>query len=353
MLLPEVENEKTFDYPTSSIQTALHMDTYLDKVGNVPGQLVSIHQANKSWRFIHGHLLDLSRVELLNLTHHTDVISGDEVDGDTLATETTTTTDSVDVVLAVGGKIVVDDQRNLLDIDTTGQKIGGDKDARRSGTELLHDQITLGLVHISVHGGDGEVTGSELLGEPINLSAGVAEDDGLGDSDSLVEIREGIELPLLLLNGNVELLDTLEGQLGLLDEDADGVAHELGGDLEDVLGHGGGKEDDLGGPREQLENIVDLLSETTLNQTLVGLTPYISPRVVLTDSISSASSRTKILMASVLRARRWIMSWTRPGVPTTQWTPSWRIFMSSRTTVPPMQAWHSTFMKSPMATTTF
>ncbi|KAH3968874.1 hypothetical protein HBI18_009020 [Parastagonospora nodorum] len=47
------------------------------------------------------------------------------------------------------------------------------------------------------------------------------------------------------------------------------------------------------------------------------------------------------------------MSWTRPGVPTTTWGPSWRAFMSSRTLVPPMQAWQATSMKSPMATTTF
>lgn len=43
---------------------------------------------------------------------------------------------------------------------------------------------------------------------------------------------------------------------------------------------------------------------------------------VRTDNISSASSRTNIFMPSVLRKRRWIMSWTRPGVPTTTWGPS-------------------------------
>jgi len=78
---------------------------------------------------IHGHLLDLGAVKLLNLAHHAHVLGGDEVDRNTLAAETTTTTDAMDVVLAVSGKIVVDDQGNLLDIDTTGQKIGGDENA--------------------------------------------------------------------------------------------------------------------------------------------------------------------------------------------------------------------------------
>lgn len=170
----------------------------------------------------------------------------------------------MDVVLAVGGKVVVDDQGDLLDIDTTGQKVSGDQDTGRSGTELLHDNITLALLHVTVHGRDGEVTGSELVGEPVDLAAGVTEDDGLGDGDGLVEIGEGVELPLLLLDSNVELLDTLEGKLLLLDQDTDGVTHELGGDLKDILGHGSGQQGDLGGLGEELEDVVDLLGETTL-----------------------------------------------------------------------------------------
>ena len=219
---------------------------------------------------VHGHLLDLCAVELLNLAHHADIVSGDEVDGNTLTSETTTTTDAVNVVLAVGGKVVVDDEGNLLDIDTTGKEVSGDEDTGRSGTELLHDNITLGLVHVTVHGRDGEVTSSELVGEPVDLSAGVAEDDGLGDGDGLVQVGESVELPVFLLNGNVELLDTFEGKLVLLDEDTDGVAHELGGNLKDVLRHGSGQKNDLGGLGQKLEDVVDLLGETT-GQHLVGL----------------------------------------------------------------------------------
>lgn len=176
----------------------------------------------------------------------------------------------MNVVLTVGGEIVVDDQGDLLDIDTTGKQIGGDQDTGRSGTELLHDNITLALLHVTVHGGDGEVTGSELVGEPVDLSASVTEDNGLSDGDGLVEIGEGVELPLLLLNSNVELLDTLEGEFLLLDKDTDGVAHELGGDLKDILGHGSGEQGDLGGLGKELEDVVDLLGETT-GQHLIGL----------------------------------------------------------------------------------
>lgn len=219
---------------------------------------------------VHWHLLDLSAVELLDLSHHADVLSGDEVDGNTLTSETSTTTDSVDIVLTVCWEIVVDDQGDLLNIDTTCQKISSDQDTGRTGTELLHNQVTLTLVHITVHGGDSEVTGSKLVSEPIDLSAGVAEDDGLCDCYGLVQVGKSVQLPILLLNSDIELLDTFEGKFGLLDQDTDWIAHELGGDLKNILWHGGGQKNDLGGLREKLEDVVDLLSETA-RQHLIGL----------------------------------------------------------------------------------
>jgi len=176
----------------------------------------------------------------------------------------------VNVVLTVGGEIVVDDQGNLLDINTTGQKVSGDQDTGGTRAELLHDNITLALLHVSVHSRDSEVTSSKLVGEPVDLSAGVAEDNGLGDGNGLVEIGKGVKLPLLLLDGDIELLDTLKGKLLLLDQDTDGVTHELGGDLKDILGHGSGEQGDLGRLGKELEDVVDLLGETT-GQHLISL----------------------------------------------------------------------------------
>ena len=109
-----------------------------------------------------------------------------------------------------------------------------------------------------------------LLRQPVDLPPRVAEDDGLRDRDGLVKIAKRVEFPIFLLDSYEELLDTLQGELVLLDEDADGVAHELGGDLEDVLGHGGGEEDNLGALGQKLEDVVDLLGETA-RQHLIGL----------------------------------------------------------------------------------
>ena len=39
-----------------------------------------------------------------------------------------------------------------------------------------------------MHGRDGEVSGLHLFGQPIDLTPGVAVDDGLGDGQGGVEI---------------------------------------------------------------------------------------------------------------------------------------------------------------------
>ena len=76
-----------------------------------------------------------------------------------------------------------------------------------------------------------------LLRQPVYLPPRVAENDSLRDGNSLVQIAQRVELPLLLLDGNVELLDTFERQLVALDEDTDRVTHELLRHLQYIRGH--------------------------------------------------------------------------------------------------------------------
>ena len=75
----------------------------------------------------------------------------------------------MDVVLSVGGQVVVDDERDLLDVDSSGEEIGGDENARGSRAELAHDDVSLLLVHVAVHGGHGEVAGVHLLSQPVDF----------------------------------------------------------------------------------------------------------------------------------------------------------------------------------------
>lgn len=78
---------------------------------------------------IHGHFLDLGVVELLDVAEVPDVSFSEEVDGNSLPSETAGATNTVDVVFAVGGEFEADDEGDLLGVDTTGEEIGCDEDA--------------------------------------------------------------------------------------------------------------------------------------------------------------------------------------------------------------------------------
>jgi len=109
-----------------------------------------------------------------------------------------------------------------------------------------------------------------LLRQPVHLPASIAEDHGLCDGYRLVQITQGVQLPFLLFDRDVELLDTFQGQFVPLDENPDRFSHELLGHLEHVRGHGGGEKNDLGVLREELEDLVDLVLETA-GQHFIGL----------------------------------------------------------------------------------
>ena len=60
---------------------------------------------------------------LLDFRLGSKIFIGDKVDGNTLTTESTTTTDTMDIIgdIVKGRQIIVDNKRNLLYIDTTGK----------------------------------------------------------------------------------------------------------------------------------------------------------------------------------------------------------------------------------------
>ncbi|CRK15600.1 hypothetical protein BN1723_010732 [Verticillium longisporum] len=209
---------------------------------------------------VHGHLVDLSRV--VHWAMDTHILAGNKVDGDTLATKAAATTNTVDVVLAVARQIVVDDQADLLHVDTTCPNIGRDEHTAVALAEVLHNTVALLLRHVAVHAAHGKVGLAHLVRQPVDLAARVAEDDGLCDGQGIVKIAKGVELPVLLLDSDEVLLETLKGQLVTLDKNAHRVGHELGGHVEDVIRQRGADDDDLGGGREVAIHVLHFFVKT-------------------------------------------------------------------------------------------
>lgn len=217
-----------------------------------------------------GHLVNLSVEMVLDLLDELGVLGQHEVDSGTLSTVTTSTTNSVDVVLLLEGQLVVDDQTDLLHIDTSGKQISGDEHTDRAGTELLHHNVSLELVHLTVHDRDGEIVLSHGLLELLNTLLGVTVDEGLVDVQVGVQVEQNVHLPLLLLDSDVVLVNTFEGELLVLDKNLCGLTHEVLGHAEDLWGQSGREESDLDIAGQELENVLDLVFETT-GQHLIGL----------------------------------------------------------------------------------
>ena len=98
------------------------------------------------------------------------------------------------------GQIVVDHEGNLLDVNTTSQEIGRNQNAGRTRSELAHNDVTFLLLHLTVHGGYGEIPFVHFLCEPIDFPASVTENDGLSNTQCVVQVAQRVQLPLLSFN---------------------------------------------------------------------------------------------------------------------------------------------------------
>jgi len=90
-------------------------------------------------RDVEGHFDDLGLVILFSFLEEFGIGGDDEVDGNTLSTESTRSTDSVDVGLLLEGQVVVDNEIDLVNVDTSGEEISGDQDSGCTSSEFLHD----------------------------------------------------------------------------------------------------------------------------------------------------------------------------------------------------------------------
>ena len=114
------------------------------------------------------------------------------------------------VVFFPNGKLVVDDETDLLDLDM--DNVSRDQSSDRTLTELHHDLISLRRFHVTVQATDVEVLLSKGLPELLNSLFGVAVDDRLHNVEVSVQVDEHLDLPHLLFHRDVVLLDSLEGK---------------------------------------------------------------------------------------------------------------------------------------------
>ncbi len=230
-------------------------------------------------RYLHDHsinvrsLIDLWQVQwkLFNLSivilseggQEVSISRGNEVDGNSLSSETTWSTNSVNVLGSVVGEIVVDDQVDLLDIDTSSQQIGGDQNSWWSWSEFLHDVNSFGHFHLSSNFRDNKLVLSQFISQLVDSFLSVGENHTLGDDHVLVKLDQSSEFLAVLLHWNVELLNTVQCQLLVLDQNSNWVLHELFSHLNDFWWHGGWEKTDLDVSGKVFENLSDFINESS------------------------------------------------------------------------------------------
>lgn len=130
-----------------------------DRSGDVLGRVVNI----KLLVDILGDGLNFSSQLLLDLVQVETVFPIDQVNSQTKVTETTRTTNTVQIGLCVLGEIKVDDDVDRLNIDTAGQQIRAYKVAAHAIAEIMEHSVTVLLKHASVRIETGVAQLSDLL----------------------------------------------------------------------------------------------------------------------------------------------------------------------------------------------
>lgn len=185
-------------------------------------------------------------------------VISDKGDSQTLGTETTSTTDTVEVGVGNLGNIVVDDDVDAGNINTTGKDIGSDQDTLVELLERLEAGDTLILSHLRMNADGGEVALDQELVELVGAAHGLDENADLVELESIQQIVE-LAVLALLVQVDVVLLQTVKGELGLVvDVDLERVLHKALAHLADLLAQSGREHHDLLVVRGGLENLLHI-----------------------------------------------------------------------------------------------
>jgi len=87
----------------------------------------------------------------------------------------------MEICLGLLRKIVVDNKLDLLNIDTSSKKIGGDQNPGRSGSEFVHNLVSVSLLLSPVDKRNNKVLVRHGLGQIFNVVLLVAIDHALGN----------------------------------------------------------------------------------------------------------------------------------------------------------------------------
>ena len=207
------------------------------------------------------------------------------------------TADAVDVDLLVFGALVVDDVRDVVDVDASRGDVGGDQDVDLAVTEGTQSLLAGALAQVTVQRADGEAAGGQVLAQAGGGALGTAEDDGAAATLRLEDAGDDLDL-IHGVNAVDDLLDRVDGLVlvvGILRADVGRLDHEAAGEGHDGAGHGRGEQHGVAvlgdtaeqrldvGQEAQVEHLVGLVEDDVLHAGQV--------QVALTQQVDEAAGR--------------------------------------------------------------
>ena len=170
--------------PSTSVTTAAAGGSVVS-VGTPPATSASApttEAATISKRVLVSNGLKPSGNLLVSFTEKFDEITDDilvaaveEGGGYTSVTSTTGTTDTMNVIIDVGGKVIVDDVGDIRDVEATSSNSGCNHDGSVTLTEGLESRFTLPLGSIAVNRRSRVIVGDEVVTEDIGHPLGLNE----------------------------------------------------------------------------------------------------------------------------------------------------------------------------------
>lgn len=197
-------------------------------------------------------------------------IAAYEGDGKTFGAESSSTSYSVKVGIAVSWHVKVEDDVDLLNVDTTAENLSCNKDTMLQLLAALVDLDALLLADAAVNGFRRQTMGVEYFSQFDGILNTLHENDDLVESQLVNEVDQLRDL-VFVLKLHVVLSQTVQGELALVfDQHFSGVAHELPASLLNVAREGCSEHHDLLVDGGVLENFLDVAPHADLIKKLVA-----------------------------------------------------------------------------------
>ena len=180
--------------------------------------------------------------------------------------------DAVQVGLLVVGALVVDDVRDVVDVDAAGGDVRGDEHIDLAGAERAQRLLACALAEIAVHRADSEAALGEVVAYSLCLALGAREDHGelapvgLQDAGEQLDLVHRVDAPHVLL----DRVDSgvLVAHVG--SAKVHRLRHVAAGEIDDLPRHGGGEEHGLALRGDHRDDALDIGQEAHVEH-LVGL----------------------------------------------------------------------------------